>query len=213
MEVPVCLEKTFLAYLPLRGPSLGPLFTFQDGSPQSDLDLILAVRSALESQDINIHRFNGHSFRIGVATIAVASGIEDSLIQALEHWKSSAFTTYILTPKDSLISASSFSSPSLGTRHLWLSNFASIVSQIMYFVFFSFYIVVVVILFVSLPHLSCTIIRSCLGQQGALSPLGVSDLDTHSPFVVELLRESQPMSGQCVSLMSTEVASCGHAWE
>ena len=35
---------------------------------------------------------------------------------------------------------------------------------------------------------------------------------THTPrFVVELSRDSQPLSGQCVSLMSTRVASCGYA--
>ena len=37
-------------------------------------------------------------------------------------------------------------------------------------------------------------------------------ISTHTPpFVVVLSRDSQPLSGQCVSLMSTEVASCGYA--
>ena len=84
---------------------LAPLF--QDKSPLPRLDLVRAVRSALESQGLDVHRFNGHSFQIGAATTAAACGIEDSLIQALGCWKSSAFTTYIQTPKDSLISVSS----------------------------------------------------------------------------------------------------------
>ena len=36
---------------------------------------------------------------------------------------------------------------------------------------------------------------------------GVSGLDTHIPFVFELCRDSQALSGQCGSLMSTGVAS------
>ena len=40
---------------------------------------------------------------------------------------------------------------------------------------------------------------------------GVTGLDTHSPFVLELSREGQPLSGQYVSLMSTGVASYGYA--
>ena len=80
---------------------------FQNGSPLSRLDLVRAVRAALESQGMDVRHFNSHSFRIGAATTAAACGIEDSLIQALGRWKSSAFTTYIQTPKDSLISVSS----------------------------------------------------------------------------------------------------------
>ena len=105
--------KAILAYLALRGPFPGPIF--QDKSPLSRLDLVRTVWFALESQGLDIRRFNGHTFRIGAATTAAACGIEDSLIQALGRWKSSAFTTYIQTPKDSLISVSSILLSS--TRH------------------------------------------------------------------------------------------------
>ena len=99
--------KAILAYLALRGPAVGLLCIFRDGFPLSRLDLVRAVRSALDVQGVDIWRFNGHSFRIGAATTAAACGIEDSLIQALGCWKSSPFTTYIQTPKESLISVSS----------------------------------------------------------------------------------------------------------
>ena len=61
------------------------------------------MRRALESQGLDVSRFNGHSFHIGAATTAAACGISDSLIQALGRWKSSAFTSYIQTPKDTLV--------------------------------------------------------------------------------------------------------------
>ena len=41
---------------------------------------------------------------------------------------------------------------------------------------------VVVILSVSFPYSSCTNQSSGLREWGAMSPLGVSDLDTHTPF-------------------------------
>ena len=106
-EGTVCPVNAILAYLALRGNFPGPLFIFQDKSSLYRLDLVRAVWSVLESQGLDIRCFNGHSFHIGAATIAAACCIKDSLIQALGCWKSSAFTTYIPTSMDSLISVSS----------------------------------------------------------------------------------------------------------
>ena len=98
--------KSLLAYLALRGQAPGPLFVFQNRSPLSRLDLVRAVRSALESQGMNVRGFDGHSFCIKTATMAAECDMKDLLIQALGHCRSSAFMTYIETPKDSLISVS-----------------------------------------------------------------------------------------------------------
>ena len=107
VDGPVCPGNALLAYLALRGLAPGPLFVFEDGSPLSRQDLGRVVRSALESQGMDVRGFGSHGFCIGAATTAAACGVEDSLIQALGRWKSSTFTTYIQTPKESLISISS----------------------------------------------------------------------------------------------------------
>ena len=53
------------------------------------------------------HRqYAGHSFRIGAATAAALAGVEDSMIQTLGRWQSSAFLQYIRTPKERLAAIS-----------------------------------------------------------------------------------------------------------
>ena len=100
----ICPVKALLAYVAVRGNGPGPLFVFQDGSPLTWPALVRAVWSALRSHNIDVSSFNGHSFRIGAATTAAACGIPDSLIQVLGRWKSSAFTEYIRTPRETLAS-------------------------------------------------------------------------------------------------------------
>ena len=75
VDSPVCPVRALLAYLALRGPAPGPLFVFEDGSPLSRRDLGGAVRSALESQGMDVQGFSGHSFRIGAATTVVPCSV------------------------------------------------------------------------------------------------------------------------------------------
>ena len=59
------------------------------------------MQAGLASAGVDTSWFNGHSFLIGTAAIAIANGLEDSLIQILGGWwKSSAFTRYIQTPQE-----------------------------------------------------------------------------------------------------------------
>jgi site-specific recombinase XerD len=45
---------------------------------------------------------SSHSFRIGAATSAALAGVPDNLIQTLGRWSSSAYLTYIRTPRSLL---------------------------------------------------------------------------------------------------------------
>lgn len=91
----LCPVQALLEYLSLRGREPGPLFLWSDGKPVTKTRLVEEVRLALRGAGLPEKEFAGHSFRIGAATTASAAGVEDSTIQALGRWKSSAFLSYI----------------------------------------------------------------------------------------------------------------------
>ena len=63
---------------------------------------MLEVKKALESAGVNASEFNGHSFRIGVASAAAARSMEDCLIKTLGRWESNAYQRYIKIPRQEL---------------------------------------------------------------------------------------------------------------
>ena len=100
-KFPLCAIRSLLAYLSLRGNDPGPLFLFHDGRPLTRAILSSWLRDILAS--VGIHgKFSSHSFRIGAATVAARNGIPDHQIQALGHWTSTAYLSYIRIPADSL---------------------------------------------------------------------------------------------------------------
>ena len=58
------------------------------------------IREALSAIGLPQQDFAGHSFRIGAAARA---GVEDSTIRMLWRWSSSAFLTYVRTPREQLL--------------------------------------------------------------------------------------------------------------
>ena len=98
----VCAVSAVLAYLAIRPSTRGPLFIFENGDVLSRQRLVLELRKVLQGIGIEASPYKGHSFRIGAATAAARAGISDSLIQSMGRWKSSAFMTYIRTPRDQL---------------------------------------------------------------------------------------------------------------
>ena len=91
----LCPVNALLHYLSLRGTAPGILFHLQDGSPLTKSKFTSLFRKALSKSGIDSSSYSGHSFRIGAATTAAANGVEDSLIQTLGRWKSSAYLSYI----------------------------------------------------------------------------------------------------------------------
>ena len=53
------------------------------------------MKLELLSANLPADKYAGHSFRIGVATTAASTGIEDSTIQTLGLWQSSSYLLYI----------------------------------------------------------------------------------------------------------------------
>ena len=84
----MCPVVAMLRYLAVRGVDDGPLFRMKEGSPLTRVALVEKVRKALTQAGINPARYAGHSFRIGAATTAAASGISDATIQQLGRWRS-----------------------------------------------------------------------------------------------------------------------------
>ena len=91
----LCPVTALLAYLAHRGDSPGPLFCWANREPLTKTKFVDHVRKGLIIANIPAHLYTGHSFRIGAATTAASVGIEDSTIQTLGRWKSSAYLLYI----------------------------------------------------------------------------------------------------------------------
>ena len=103
----LCPVTAILAYLAVRGGEAGPLFHRANGTPLTRSWFVDEVKRALASLGYTQSLYSGHSFRIGAATTTAAVHIEDSMIQALGRWTSTAFLTYIRTPRDQLAQLSS----------------------------------------------------------------------------------------------------------
>ena len=105
-EKPLCPVVALLAYLAARGGREGPLFQHSDGRPLTKAAFVDQVRKTLALAGVDERNYAGHSFRIGAATTAAAAGVDDSMIQTLGRWKSSAYLVYIRVPRESLAAIS-----------------------------------------------------------------------------------------------------------
>ena len=94
-EGALCPVAAVLTYMSARGGDPGPLFTWADGRFLTRDRFVAGVRAALTCAGNTATNYAGHSSRIGAATTASQRGIQDSLIQTLGRWQSSAYTCYI----------------------------------------------------------------------------------------------------------------------
>ena len=93
---PVNAMKKYLDTIPK--PCKGPLFVYASGKRLTRQHLTRELRYLLSRLGLNSSNYSGHSFRIGAATSATASGLPSWLIKTLGRWISDCFETYISTP-------------------------------------------------------------------------------------------------------------------
>ena len=98
----LCPVSSLMAFLVTRVSQSGPLFTFQDSSYLTRARFVQERKRALTTGSIDADKYNGHSFRIGAATITAEIGIEDSVIQTLGRWKSTAYLLYVKLSREYL---------------------------------------------------------------------------------------------------------------
>ena len=70
-----------LGYMVIRGSQPGPFFKYKDRNDQGLL--CTGDTSGTVCNELELHLYAGHSFRIGAVTTAAEKGIQDSLIK---HW-------------------------------------------------------------------------------------------------------------------------------
>ncbi|XP_056019237.1 uncharacterized protein LOC130054234 isoform X2 [Ostrea edulis] len=96
----VCPFLALQTFMDVRGHKspVEPLFSFMDGTPVSRQFFTDHLRLSLSFCGLDTNKYQSHSFRIGAATTAAASGSSDIQIQNMGRWKSSAFKKYIRIP-------------------------------------------------------------------------------------------------------------------
>ena len=103
----LCPIEAMLAFLAIRGNKQGFLFTFADGRLLTKERFVEGVRQALEKAGVDRRLYSGHSFRSGAATTANVRGLSEATIKMLGRWQSTAYLSYVKTPRDQLARMSS----------------------------------------------------------------------------------------------------------
>ena len=91
-----------LNFLVVRGRRAGPLFLCANRTYLTRQRLVDRIRQAIKQAGMDPSKYCGHSFRIGAATTAAKSGMEDSVIKTLGRWRSLACLEYICIPREQL---------------------------------------------------------------------------------------------------------------
>ena len=100
----LCPVTAMVQYVNLRQNRPGPFFISSSQEAVTKQQFVTQIRNTLTSIGLPPNVYAGHSFRIGAATTAALAGIEDSTIQSLGRWHSSAFLQYIRLPREQLAS-------------------------------------------------------------------------------------------------------------
>ena len=95
---PWCPVASLRFFLAARGSSPGPLFCHVNLRPISRAEFSNCLSDMLSQAGFSSCMYKPHSFRIGAATTAAMSGIQEDIIQRLSRWRSSAYKRYIRVP-------------------------------------------------------------------------------------------------------------------
>lgn len=82
-------------FLKIRGRDEGPLFCYPSNIAVTRQEFSNTLKQCLMFCNLDVNRFKGHSFRIGMASYCASRGMSDSQIRFLGRWKSDAFKSYI----------------------------------------------------------------------------------------------------------------------
>ena len=91
----LCPLSEIITFIKLRGSTPGPLFAYPGGPSLVRAKFAKVLTLVLQKLGLDPARYKGHSFRIGAATEAAASGKSDSDIRLLGRWHSDAFKKYV----------------------------------------------------------------------------------------------------------------------
>ena len=95
----ICAVMAIRAYFLLARPQSGPLFYFQSGRYLTRGVVSHLLQDSARFAGLPYQCLKGHSFRIGVASVAAAAGLPDWLIKVLGRWSSDCYQLYIRTPQ------------------------------------------------------------------------------------------------------------------
>ena len=90
-----CPVYITLSYLAKRGSRPGPFFCYPDSGPVNSANFNQILSRSVIWSGFKEFNIKPHSFRIGAATWAAASGFSDAQIQIMGRWRSNAFKKYI----------------------------------------------------------------------------------------------------------------------
>lgn len=91
----LCSIASLLGYLNAQGGTSSPLFIHQDGTPLCRKWFAAKVQQALSAVGVPRAPFNGHSCRIGVAAMASAAAIPETVIKTPRRWWCMVYQRYI----------------------------------------------------------------------------------------------------------------------
>ena len=98
----LCPVAAMLAYLAVRGYSVGPLSNSKTAKASLRTDSFMGFEQLSKRQESRLRITKGTASVSGLPQQQPARGIEDSVIKALGRWHSSAYLLYIRIPREQL---------------------------------------------------------------------------------------------------------------